>query len=87
MWTSYRLLVAETHFFSKYWDWSCFLDFVKEAVNLDQGSDVKFEKDISDIRWCGIQILSVILNMNDRAVAKFGVGAEEAHSCLLRFVL
>ncbi|XVF74359.1 hypothetical protein PTKIN_Ptkin13bG0104300 [Pterospermum kingtungense] len=83
--TSYRLLIVETNFFSKYWDWSCFLDFAKEVVNLDQGSNIKFEEDISDIRWCVIQILSVILNMNDRAVAKFGMGAEEAHSCLLRW--
>ncbi|XP_040935632.1 midasin isoform X2 [Gossypium hirsutum] len=83
--TSYRLLVAETNVFSKYWDWSCFLDFVREVVNLDQGSDISFQKDISDIRWCGIRILSVILNMNDKAVSKFGVGAEEAHSCFLRW--
>ncbi|XP_017978548.1 PREDICTED: midasin [Theobroma cacao] len=83
--TSYRLLVMETEFFSKYWDWSCFLDLVKKVVILDQGSDVKFEKDIADIRWCAIQILSVILKMNDRATSKFGVGAEEAHSCLLRW--
>ncbi|XP_022715201.1 midasin isoform X4 [Durio zibethinus] len=83
--TSYRFLVAETNIFSKYWDWSCFLDFVKEVVNLDRDIDVKFEKDISDVRWCGVQILSVILNMNDRAIAKFGVGVEEAHSCLLRW--
>ncbi|XVF27001.1 hypothetical protein REPUB_Repub14bG0069100 [Reevesia pubescens] len=83
--TSYRLLVAENDIFSKYWDWSFFLDFVKEIVNLGQGSDVKFEKDISDIRWCSIQILSVILNMNGGAIAKFGVGPEEAHSCLLRW--
>lgn len=84
--TSYRLLVVETNVFSKYWDWSCFLDFVTEVVNLDQGSDISFQKDISDIRWCGIRILSVILNMNDKAVSKFGVGAEEAHSCFLRYV-
>ncbi|KAK8664402.1 hypothetical protein V6N13_084194 [Hibiscus sabdariffa] len=83
--TSYRLLVVETDVFSKFWDWSCFMEFIKEVVNLDQGSDIKFEKDISDIRWCGIRILSVILSMNDRAMAKFGVGAAEAHSCFLRW--
>ncbi|XVE88663.1 hypothetical protein DITRI_Ditri19aG0087500 [Diplodiscus trichospermus] len=83
--TSYRLLVAETDIFSKCWNWSCFLDFVKEVVNIIQGIDVKFEKDILDIRWCSIQILCVILNMNDKAIAKFGVGNEEAHSCLLRW--
>ncbi|XP_039050336.1 midasin-like [Hibiscus syriacus] len=83
--TSYRLLVLETNVFSKFWDWSCFLDFIRELVNLDQDNDIKFEEDISDIRWFGIRILSVILNMNDRVIAKFGAGAAEAHSCFLRW--
>ncbi|RVW52071.1 Midasin [Vitis vinifera] len=57
----------------------------KKLANLDMVDDDKFVKNISDIRWCGLQILFVILKMNDTAIANFGIGAEEALGCLLRW--
>lgn len=84
---SYRLLIIKTEILSKLWDWSCFLDFVQKFGSLDFCSDAEFKNDIADIRWCGLQILSVILRTSDRAVVDFGVQAEESISCLLRFVL
>lgn len=84
--TSYRLLITKTEIFSKLWDWSCFLDIVKKFENLNMCNDTELKNDITDIRWCGVQILSVILRLSDRSVANFGVQAEESISCLLRFV-
>lgn len=84
---SYRLLLTEPEFFSEHWDWSCFLDLVKKSLNLNLGHGSEYEEAIADIRWCGIQVLSVILKMSDRAIENFGVGAQEAASCLLRLVL
>ncbi|KAL5755634.1 hypothetical protein ACOSQ2_020380 [Xanthoceras sorbifolium] len=80
--TSYRLLIIEPEIFSNLWDWSCFLDIVKNFENLYLGTDAD---DIADIRWCGVQILSVTLRMSDRAILNFGVEPEEAFSCLLRW--
>lgn len=59
---------------------------MKVTLNLDVGHGSQSEE-ISDIRWCGMQILSIILKMSDKAIENFGVGAEEAASCLLRCVL
>ncbi|KAG8656474.1 hypothetical protein MANES_04G142500v8 [Manihot esculenta] len=81
---SYRLLLLECEFFSVRWDWSCFLELVKVTLNLDVGHGSQSEE-ISDIRWCGMQIMSIILKMSDKAIENFGVGAEEAASCLLRW--
>lgn len=80
---SYRFLMMEPEVFCELWDWSCFLDLVRKT--LDMGSHLEFAKDISDVRWCAVQVLSIILRMNDRATASLGVGAEEALSCLLRW--
>lgn len=82
--TAYRFLLMEPDVFSRLWDWSCFLDLIQKLVNLGMGGDDKFARNISDIRWCGLQILSVILKMNDMTIANFGIGAQEAVGCLLR---
>ncbi|KAJ6959314.1 midasin isoform X1 [Populus alba x Populus x berolinensis] len=82
---SYRLLLMQPEFFSEQWNWSCFLDHVKKLVNLDLVHVAKDAKVVADIKWCGIQILCTILGMSDKAVENFGVGAEEATSCLLRW--
>lgn len=84
--TSYRLLVIEPEIFSKLWDWSCLLDLVEIYRNPNWSSDAELKKDIADIRWCGVQILSLTLGMSDRVISNFGVEAEEAFLCLLRFV-
>ncbi|KAJ4717838.1 Midasin [Melia azedarach] len=82
--TSYRLLVIETEILSKLWDWSCFLDLVQKFGSFKLCNDA-LKNDIADIRWCGVQILSIILRMSDRAVVNFGIQAEESISCLLRW--
>ncbi|XAR49908.1 hypothetical protein NMG60_11004091 [Bertholletia excelsa] len=82
---SYRLLLLQPEVFSTLWDWSCFLDLLKQCLDFDPGDNVEFLKNVSDIRWCGIQILSIILKINDKATANFGLTAEEAFPCLLRW--
>lgn len=83
--TSYRLLLLEPEVFSKLWDWSCFLDLVQELISIGPNDDTEsMKKCISDIKWCGIQILSVILKMTDRAKA-YCSGSEDAVTSLLRW--
>ncbi|XP_058077090.1 midasin isoform X2 [Magnolia sinica] len=82
---SYRILLMEPKVFSELWDWSCFLDLVQQCANVEQHDDLEFIKNIQDIRWCGIQILSIILRMSDRATENFGLGAEKALLCFLRW--
>jgi len=64
----------EREIFAKLWDWSCFLDLVKESCK-------------SDLKWCGVQILSVLLKLGYKATENLYIGAEEAFSCLLRLVM
>lgn len=71
---SYRLLLMEPEIFSKFWDWSCFLDLIKDPCK-------------PDLTWCGVQILRVLLKLGYKATENLNIGAEEAFSCLLRSVL
>ncbi|XP_050232290.1 midasin isoform X2 [Mercurialis annua] len=80
---SFRLLCKDPELFSVRWDWSCFLELVK--ITLDHGPIHGSPEVISDIRWCGIQILRTALKMSDRAIENFGIGSEEAASCFLRW--
>ncbi|XP_038723701.1 midasin [Tripterygium wilfordii] len=68
--TSYRLLVMEPEVFSRLWDWSFFVQFVKKCVAVD-------------LKWYGIQILCLILKLSDKMLADFGLGDEEAFLCWL----
>ncbi|KAK8465039.1 hypothetical protein PHAVU_010G134100 [Phaseolus vulgaris] len=67
---SYRFLLMEREIFAKLWDWSCFLHLVKESCK-------------SDLKWCVVQILSVLLKLGYKATENLNIGAEEAFSCLL----
>ncbi|TKY64312.1 Midasin protein [Spatholobus suberectus] len=69
---SYRLLLMEPEIFSKLWDWSCFLDLVKDPHK-------------PELTWCGVQILRVLLKLGYKATENLNIGAEEAFSCLLRW--
>ncbi|XP_059643593.1 midasin [Cornus florida] len=82
---SYRLLSEDPEVFATLWDWSCFLEFVQQSADIDPGDNIEGFKDLKDIRWCGIQILSIILKLSNRATSNFGLGAEEAFACLLRW--
>ncbi|CAN1795130.1 MDN1 [Linum perenne] len=79
--TSYRLLLMEPEYFSKRWDWSCILDLVEESQSLGIGLLREHAGEISDIRWCGMQILSLLFKMND----KITKNSEEESACLLRW--
>ncbi|XXG76315.1 hypothetical protein AAC387_Pa08g0684 [Persea americana] len=83
---SYRFLLMEPKVFSELWNWSFFLDLVQQCsadVGLVNGSEVI--KNIHDLRWCGIQILSVILRISDRATENFGLIGDTSYSCFLRW--
>ncbi|XP_020701231.1 midasin isoform X3 [Dendrobium catenatum] len=82
---SYRLLLLDPKVFSELWDWSAFYDLVQH-VNCPQieTADPVFN-DLLDIRWCVIQVLSVVMRTSDRIIANLGMGAEEAFMCLLRW--
>ncbi|CAL5443785.1 unnamed protein product [Camellia sinensis] len=82
---SYRLLLAQSEVFATLWDWSCFLDVVQHTADFDPGDNAEMLRNVSDMRWCGIQILSIVLKISDRATANFGLGPEEAFSCFLRW--
>ncbi|XP_027334240.1 midasin [Abrus precatorius] len=69
---SYRLLLMKPEIFSKLWNWSCFLDLIKEPCT-------------PDLKWCGVQILRVVLKLGYRATENLNIGAEEAFSSLLRW--
>ncbi|CAJ1950871.1 unnamed protein product [Sphenostylis stenocarpa] len=69
---SYRFLLMEPEIFTKLWDWSCFIDLVKDPCK-------------SDLTWCGVQILSVLLKLGYKATENLNLGAEEAFSCVLRW--
>lgn len=64
----------EPEIFSKLWDWSCFLDLVKDPHK-------------PDLTWCVVQTLRVLLKLGYKATENLNIGAEEAFSCLLRLVL
>ncbi|KAM7253719.1 hypothetical protein ACFE04_031401 [Oxalis oulophora] len=82
--TSYRFLVLETEVFTKIWDWSCYLVFPKQTLNCNVSCVTEFEEHITDLRWCSMQILSIIFKMDDRAIGNL-IGAKEGLSCLLRW--
>ncbi|XP_076884991.1 midasin-like [Bidens hawaiensis] len=87
---SYRLLLAEPVLFSKLWDWSCFLDLLHEI----SGFNGEKSELLVDIRWCVVQILTVVLKMSDRFTRKkksdmtntdFGFDDDVAFACLFRW--
>lgn len=83
---SYRFLLAEPGVFTTLWDWSCFLDSVQLLADFELHEDEELKRNILDLRWCSIQILSMVLKINDRASSNFGLASGEAFLCLLRLV-
>ncbi|XP_050383797.1 midasin isoform X3 [Argentina anserina] len=84
---SYCLLLTEHNKFSKFWDLdlSCFLDLVSHCASLDLQSTSDIVEVITDIRWCGLQIVSLMLKLSDETFSKLGIRDEDAFSCLLRW--
>lgn len=74
---SYRILLLEPEVFSNFWDWSCFLELLKEPCK-------------SDMIWCMVQILRVVLKLGSGAsesLQSLNIEDQEANACLLRSVL
>ncbi|PHU20231.1 hypothetical protein BC332_11382 [Capsicum chinense] len=82
---SYRLLLAEPEVFVTMWDWSCLLDNISQFHDFYLGRNEEPNRSECDILWCVIRILSVLLKLNDRVIAKFNLCSQEACSCLLRW--
>ena len=70
--------------FSELCDWTCFLDLMQQTSYLLSVCASLQLHNALDIRWCGIQILSIALKISDRAIENFGLGSDEAFACLLR---
>ncbi|KAK1694589.1 hypothetical protein QYE76_011286 [Lolium multiflorum] len=81
---SYRFLELEPRVFCEQWDWSCFLDLVDSTADYLLPDDPLYSVGL-DFRWCSIQILMVVLKASDGGIASFGLGADAAFTCLLRF--
>jgi midasin len=81
---SYRFLELEPRVFCEQWDWSCFLDLVDTTADYLLPDDPLYSVGL-DFRWCSIQILMVVLKASDRGIASFGLRADAAFTCLLRF--
>lgn len=73
--------------FAELWDWSCFLDLPQQTCSIGLVDGKTSLSNTLDIIWCGVQILSVVLRISDRATENFGLAPEEAFMCLLRLVL
>jgi len=72
--------------FAELWDWSSFLDLVDQMADLFPSDCTLSLNNILDIRWCTIQILSVVLRISDRSTRSFGMREDEAFACFLRLV-
>ncbi|WVZ59171.1 hypothetical protein U9M48_009362, partial [Paspalum notatum var. saurae] len=81
---SYRFLELEPRVFCEQWDWSCFLDLVYSTTDYSL-LDNSLSSVGLDLRWCTIHILMVVLKASDMAIESFGMGADEAFACLLRW--
>ncbi|KAL9235481.1 hypothetical protein vseg_010237 [Gypsophila vaccaria] len=81
VWTSYRFLLLEPEYFSSRWNWCCFLDLVHQSKSFDASSDHEL---VRDMKWCGVQILCVLLRLPNRS-ASFGVQPVEDLTCLLQW--
>lgn len=82
IWASYRLLRQEPKIFRELWDWSPFLDLLRlTPKTLDEES--------LDVRWCGVQIISLVLQMSNTATLELSstvarLTEKDSFSCHLR---
>ncbi|CAL4925261.1 unnamed protein product [Urochloa decumbens] len=81
---SYRFLQLEPRVFCEQWDWSCFSDLVYSTADYSL-VDNSLNCVGLDLRWCTIQILMVVLKASDMTIESFGLAADEAFRCFLRW--
>ncbi|XP_073126022.1 midasin isoform X2 [Henckelia pumila] len=89
---SYGLLMMETDTFMAFWDWSCFLDLLQNypnSVASNNVSDMRLKDElreiVSDIRWCSINILSLVLGLSFEASANLGHDSKQSFHSLMRW--
>lgn len=83
---SYRFLELEPRVFCEQWDWSCFLDLVHSTTDYSLVDSSLYTVGL-DLKWCTIHILMVVLKASDMAIESFGLRADEAFKCFLRWIL
>ncbi|KAL2899650.1 Midasin [Bienertia sinuspersici] len=81
VWTSYRLILLNPEYFSSRWNWCCFSDLVHQSENFAICINTTL---IRDIRWCGVQILCVLLRLPSRT-SVLGMQPLDVLPCLLRW--
>ncbi|RCV42665.1 hypothetical protein SETIT_9G233700v2 [Setaria italica] len=81
---SYRFLQLEPSVFCEQWDWSCFLDLVYSTADYSL-VDNSLNSVGLNLRWCTIQILMIVLKASDMGIESFGLRADEAFRCFLRW--
>ncbi|KAJ7552529.1 hypothetical protein O6H91_06G059200 [Diphasiastrum complanatum] len=85
---SYRFLHLEAKVFRDMWDWSPFLDLLLWLRPKD-GVDVSSEI-VCDVRWCALQVLSVVLRISDATTRDIGhricgLSEKDTFDCLIRW--
>lgn len=85
---SYRFLHLEPKVFSELWDWSPFLELLQWPCYSNRVAITS--ETVYDIRWCAVQVLSVVLRMSDEATRVLGyklssLTEKMAFECLLRW--
>jgi midasin len=73
----------EPKVFSELWDWSCFLDLLQSLSDLNLNEAAQSDNG-SEIRWCTVQILSIVLKSSDRIIENVGLSAVDALMCYER---
>ncbi|GAB2222234.1 hypothetical protein Drorol1_Dr00013440 [Drosera rotundifolia] len=82
-WVTYRSLLMDVEFLAGHWNWSCFLDLLQQLETPSVGGiEVT---DITDVRWCVVQLLLILLKL-PRIAANFVLRrAKESLECKLRW--
>lgn len=85
---TYRFVQLEPTSFEGIWDWSPFLDLLLWSDTGLEGDTLS--QITADVRWCAVQILSIITRMSDEATRVFSLRIsclteEMAFACLLRW--
>ncbi|GAB2269173.1 hypothetical protein Dimus_004103 [Dionaea muscipula] len=60
--TTIGILLGDPELFAGRWNWSCFLDLLLQFETLRPSNSIEMVN-ISYVRWCSVQILSIILKL------------------------
>ncbi|CAA0814598.1 Unknown protein, partial [Striga hermonthica] len=81
---SYRFLTLEPEIFTTLWDWSCILNLIQQSRDFTT-NDAGLRNIMSDLRWCSMGILSVVLKLSFKASSNVDLDSEEAFQSFLRW--